>query len=113
LTTAGVTKVAAVENGSVRTFEVTPEEVGLPRARFADLKGGDARHNAEALRQVLAGAKNAYRDIAVLNAAAALIVAGRVSDLPAGIVLANRSIDSGDALSTLDRLVAVSNEAAA
>jgi anthranilate phosphoribosyltransferase len=110
LTTAGTTKVAAVENGSVRTFEVTPESVGLLRVRFEDLKGGDAQHNAEALRQVLAGARNAFRDIAVLNAAAAFVVAGKAPDLVAGIGIAEQSLDSGSALSTLDRLAAVSNE---
>src|SRR5690606_20065775 len=77
LTTAGVTRVSALENGNVRNFEVTPEEAGLARAGPADLKGGDAAHNARALRAVLEGAKNAYRDIALLNAGAALVVAGR------------------------------------
>jgi anthranilate phosphoribosyltransferase len=110
MTTAGITKVAAVENGSVRTFDVSPEDVGLPRVSFNDLKGGDADHNANALRNVLAGAQNPFRDIAVLNAGAALIVAGKVSDLSEGIAMARQSIDSGEALSTLDRLAAISNE---
>lgn len=113
MTTAGTTQVAAVENGSVRTFEVTPEEVGLPRVSFNDLKGGDANHNAHALREVLVGAKNPFRDIAVLNAGAALIVAGRTSDLREGIAIAQQSIDSGDALSILERLAAISNEQSA
>ncbi|MBS9720434.1 anthranilate phosphoribosyltransferase [Tianweitania sp. BSSL-BM11] len=110
MTTAGTTKVAALENGSVRSFEVTPEDVGLPRVTINDLKGGDAEHNADALRAVLAGAQNAYRDISLLNAAAALVIAGRASDLRAGIELARQSIDSGNALSTLERLVALANE---
>lgn len=110
MTTAGTTKVAAVENDSIRTFEVTPEDVGLPRVGMDDLRGGDADHNADALRGVLAGAQNPYRDIAILNAAAALIVAGKADDLSAGLAIARQSIDSGNALSTLERLVAISNE---
>lgn len=113
MTTAGTTKVAAVADGAISTFEITPEEVGLKRARFEDLKGGDAHHNAEALRAVLAGSKNAYRDIAVLNAGAALLVAGKAKDLKDGIALASESVDSGSALAGLEKLVAVSNERAA
>lgn len=110
MTTAGTTKVAAVENGAIRTFDVTPEDVGLPRVGMEDLRGGDAEHNAAALRGVLSGIQNPYRDIAVLNAAATFIIAGRATDLPAGIKVARESIDSGNALSTLERLVAISNE---
>ncbi len=110
MTTAGTTMVAAVEDGVVRTFDVTPEDVGLPRVQLEDLRGGDAEHNAAALRAVLAGAQNPYRDIAVLNAAAAFIVANKVANLADGIALARESIDSGSALSILERLVAMSSE---
>ncbi|MEO3999747.1 anthranilate phosphoribosyltransferase [Mesorhizobium sp. CAU 1732] len=109
MTTAGTTKVAALENGEVRTFEIAPEDVGLARARPEDLKGGDAQHNARALRAVLSGERNAYRDIAILNAAGALVVSGTVATLPDGIAMATQSIDSASALAALDRLVHVSN----
>ncbi len=110
MTTAGTTHVAALENGSIRTFDVTPEDVGLERVSMDALKGGDGEHNAKALKAVLDGEKNAYRDIAVLNAAGALVVAGKAADLAEGIALANQSIDSGKAREALDKLVATSNE---
>src|SRR5712675_3479422 len=77
ITTAGVTHVAALENGAVRTFEITPEEAGLPRVKPEALRGGEAKQNAQALSDVLKGKKGAFRDVAVLNAAAGLMVAGR------------------------------------
>ena len=79
----------------MRRFTIAPEEVGLPRAALADLKGGDAAHNAAALRGVLAGAPGAYRDIACLNAAAALVVADQAADLPAGLDMARKALDTG------------------
>jgi len=109
MTTAGVTKVAAVEGGRVRLFEVAPEEVGLRRAAPEELKGGDASHNANALREVLAGARNAYRDIALLNAAGALVVAGTVGTLKEGVALAAASVDEGKAMDRLEKLIQVSN----
>jgi anthranilate phosphoribosyltransferase len=109
ITTAGATKVAALENGEVRSFEVTPEAAGLPRASASDLTGGDAAHNARALRAVLEGARNAYRDIALLNAGAALVVAGQAASLADGVTLAAAAVDDGRAAAVLDRLVAVSN----
>jgi anthranilate phosphoribosyltransferase len=112
MTTAGVTRVAALSDGEVTTFEVTPEELGLKRVAPEALKGGDAAHNAEALRAVLAGEKNAYRDIAVLNAAGALVVAGRVKSLADGVALAQKSLDAGKAQAALDALVEVSNRPA-
>ncbi|GAB5505784.1 MAG: anthranilate phosphoribosyltransferase [Rhizobiaceae bacterium] len=111
MTTTGATNVAELSNGKIRTFEVTPEDVGLKRASFEALKGGDAKHNAAALRAVLEGEKNAYRDIAALNTAGALVVAGKAPDLKAGVALAEKSIDSGAAFAALDKLVAVSNAA--
>ena len=109
MTTTGATWVSALEDGKVRNFEVTPEEAGLARANPADLKGGDPAYNAAALRAVLDGANSAYRDIAVFNAAAALIVAGKAEDLKHGAAIAAEAIDSGRARAVLERLVAVSN----
>ncbi len=110
MTTAGVTKVSALENGHIRNFELTPEAVGLKRASIEDLRGGDPKHNAAALRAVLAGENNAYRDIAVLNAAAALVVVGLAQDLTDGIEFAQQSLDRGDALASLEKLIMFSNE---
>ena len=109
MTTTGASYVSALEDGKVRSFEVTPEEAGLPRANPADLKGGDPAHNAAALRAVLDGAKSAYRDIAIFNAAAALIVAGKAEGLKQGAAVAAEAINSGRARAVLERLVAVSN----
>jgi anthranilate phosphoribosyltransferase len=109
ITTSGPTYVAALENGAVRAFEVTPEEVGLARVKPEALRGGDAGHNAQALGDVLKGKKGAFRDVALLNAAAGLIVAGRAKDLKAAIALAEKSVDSGEAESRLQRLIKTSN----
>ncbi len=110
ITTTGPTSVAALENGKVRTFEVSPENAGLPRAKPEALRGGDAGENAKALLDVLKGKASAFRDVALLNAAAALIVAGKAKDLKQGAALAAKSIDSGEAEGRLDRLIAVSND---
>jgi anthranilate phosphoribosyltransferase len=109
ITTTGPTSVAELRNGTVRTFEITPEDAGLPTARPAELKGGDAQHNAQALRAVLNGATGPYRDIVLFNAAAALIVADQVSDLKVGVERATTVIDSGAAETTLDRLIALTS----
>ncbi|MGD9784941.1 MAG: anthranilate phosphoribosyltransferase [Hyphomicrobiaceae bacterium] len=112
LTTTGVSHVAELHDGDITVFEVTPEHAGLPRATLADLKGGDARQNAEAIRGVLRGEPGAFRDIVLLNAAAALIVGGKVANLADGVDRAARSIDGGAASAALDRLVAVTNDSA-
>lgn len=109
LTTTGPTSVAALEHGQIKTFDVTPEEAGLKRATPADLKGGDPAHNAAALRAVLDGLKTPYRDIAVLNAAAGLVVGDKARTLTEGARMAEEAIDSGRAKATLEKLVAVSN----
>ena len=109
ITTSGPTAIAALENGTVRTFVINPEDVGLSRAKPETLRGGDAETNANALKAVLKGTKGPFRDVAVLNAAATLVVAGRAKDLKDGVALAAKSIDSGAAEGRLDRLVAVSN----
>lgn len=107
LTTTGPTFVAELKNGAVDAFEVTPEDAGLPQASPEDLVGGDADANAEAIRAVLAGAPSPFRDIVVLNAAAALIVAGKAATVLEGAQQAAQSIDSGAAKERLDRLVAM------
>src|SRR5262249_30721453 len=109
LTTAGITKVAELNAGTIRRFNVTPEDAGLPRANIKDLIGGTAEENARALREVLKGASGAYRDIVLLNAAACFIIAGKADTLKAGVKLAEESIDSGRALAALDKLVAMTN----
>lgn len=110
ITTTGTTNVVALEDGQIRQFDLTPSDFGVPVAALGDLKGGDGFTNAAALRSVLGGAKNAYRDISLCNAAAALVVAGRAADIPEGMQIATRALDSGEAAAALDRLVAVSNE---
>jgi anthranilate phosphoribosyltransferase len=109
ITLAGPTSVSALENGSIRSFEVTPEDAGLKRAAGDALKGGEAPANAAALRGVLEGKPGAFRDVALLNAAAAFIVAGKAKDLKEGVALGARSLDGGAAIDRLNRLVAVSN----
>ncbi len=111
IATTGVTHVTALENGDIRSFELTPEDFGVSRATLDELRGGDGEANARALRDVLSGARNAYRDIALCNAAASLVIAGRAADVIEGMILATQSLDSGNAAAVLDRLVAVSNEA--
>lgn len=111
ITTTGVTQVAALENGNIRTFELTPSDFGLETVLLADLKGGDGAHNAVALKGVLQGDATAYRDISLANAAASLVIAGRAGDLREGMELARRSLTSGSADATLERLIRVSNAA--
>jgi anthranilate phosphoribosyltransferase len=113
ITTSGPTSVAALENGQIRTFEITPEDAGLPRAKPEALRGGDAERNAKALLDVLKGKPGPFRDVAILNAAAALVVAGKAKDLKEGAALAAKSIDSGEAEGKLDRLIVASNAAEA
>jgi len=109
LTTTGATDVAELKGGKVTVFEVTPADAGLAPAKLSDLKGGDEKENAAAIRDVLAGKKTPLRDIAVLNAAAALIVAGKAANLLDGAALAAHSIESGAAKRALERLVAITN----
>lgn len=112
LSTTGPSTVVALEDGKIRTFEVTPEDAGLTRVSLADLKGGDGAHNADALRRLLAGEAGPYRDIVLLNAGAALVVAGRAASLAEGVRLAEEAIRSGRAAAALDKLVAISTLAA-
>ena len=110
LTTTGSSTVAELHGGDITVFEVTPEHAGLPRAMLTDLKGGDAQVNAAKMRALFLGETGPYRDIVLLNTAAALIVAGKADGLITGVALAAQSIDSGAANRALDKLVAVTNE---
>lgn len=112
LTTTGPSWVAEVKDGQVSTFEITPEDAGLPRADFAALVGGTPEYNAAALRGVLAGEPSPYRDTVLLNSAAALIVADKASDLKAGVAMAAEAIGSGAAAAKLQALVTATGGAA-
>lgn len=109
ITTTGPTRVAQLRNGEVSVFDVDPRDAGVFLARPEDLRGGDAETNAAAIRALLDGVDGPYRGIVVLNAAAALIVAGRADGLKDGAALARESIDSGAARAALARLVAITN----
>lgn len=109
ISTTGPSLVASIKGGNLTSFEITPEDAGVPRATLADLKGADPAYNAGRLRALLDGTKDPYRDVVLINAAAAFIVAGRADTLKLGADLAAREIDSGRARATLDKLVKVSN----
>jgi anthranilate phosphoribosyltransferase len=104
LTLAGDSQVVALRNGDITSFVVTPEEAGLQRAPVSAIAGGEAAQNAAALLALLDGAPGAYRDTVLLNAAAALVVAGRVDSLTAGVAEAARAIDSFAARQALEIL---------
>lgn len=104
ITITGPTRVAEARDGSVRTYEVDPEEFGLKRATLEDISGGDATGNAALIREVLSGKKSARRDVVLLNAAAALVAAARVERLAEGIAMAAQSIDTGAAAEKLSDL---------
>ena len=110
MTTTGPSYVAELKDGKVSTFEVSPEDAGLPTAQPEDLKGGDGEHNAAALRAVMDGVAGPYRDVTIYNAAGALIVAGKATDLKDGAVQAAASIDDGKAKAALDKMIAITNE---
>jgi anthranilate phosphoribosyltransferase len=110
ITISGTTRIAEAREGSVRSYEVEPEEFGLPRATLQEISGGDAIENAEIIRAILNGEKSPRRDIVVLNAAAALVAAGRAENIAGAVPLAVRSIDSGFAAEKLQALVRFSSE---
>jgi anthranilate phosphoribosyltransferase len=109
LTTAGVSTVAEFKDGRVTSFEVAPEDAGLPRVPRGALRGGEPAHNAAQMRELLGGATGPLRDIVLLNSAAALVVAGRAADLREGVAMAAEALDCGAAKRVLDRLVAETN----
>ncbi len=110
ITTTGPTWVAELDDGQIRTFEIAPEDAGLPRATINDLKGADPATNALALNALLDGHEGPYRDIVLMNAAATLIVAGKAKDLKEGVKLAAAAIDEGKARAVLEKLIEVTNQ---
>ena len=105
---SGATHVAVLENGKVTARDVTPEDAGVKRWPLEALRGGDCTHNAAALTRLFDGETGAYRDIVLINSAAALIVAGKAKDLREGAALAAEAIDKGAAKAKLEKLIAVS-----
>lgn len=112
ITTTGPSQVAELKNGEIRTFELTPDDFGVATVSLDAIRGGDGAVNAAALRDVLGGAKTAYRDVALCNAAASLIVAGEAGDVTEGMQLASQSLDTGSAARALETLIAISNSGA-
>ncbi|MDH4439386.1 MAG: anthranilate phosphoribosyltransferase [Rhizobium sp.] len=111
ITTTGPSLVAALKDGEITTFELTPADFGVETVTLDAIRGGDGAVNAAALREVLGGAKTPYRDVALCNAAASLIVAGKASDVTEGMHLASQSLDGGGAARALETLIAISNSA--
>jgi anthranilate phosphoribosyltransferase len=105
ITVTAPTRIAEVREGNIRTYEVTPEEFGIKRAQLEDISGGDAQTNAAIIREILGGKMSPRRDVVLLNAAAALVAAGKTEHLGDALPLAAKSIDSGAALAKLDALV--------
>ena len=109
ITITAPTRIAEVRDGTVRTYEITPEEFGMQRGTLDDISGGDAAVNAAIIAEVLAGKKSSKRDVVLLNAAAALVAAGRADHLADALPLASKSIDSGAAAGKLAALVRFTN----
>lgn len=112
ITITGATRIAEVREGNVRAYEVDPEEFGLKLARLEEISGGDAQENAAIVRKILNGEKSPRRDIVLMNAAAALVAAGKAEHLKDGVDLAARTIDSGAAANKLAALVRFTQDAA-
>ncbi len=109
ITVTGPTKISILENGEVRDLEITPKQCGVATHPFEQIIGGDAAHNASALREVLEGTESAYGDMVLMNAAAALVVADKAKDLLDGMGLARQAITSGQAMASLEKLKEISN----
>jgi anthranilate phosphoribosyltransferase len=109
LSTTGPTRVAMLESGQITVRDIVPEDAGIPRTTLAALKGGTAEDNARAIRELLGGAKSAFRDIVLLNSAAALVVAGAASNLRDGVARATEAIDTGSAAKALEHARAQRN----
>lgn len=110
ITITGSTQVAALDDGAVKTFEISPSDFGFDVQPESAIAGGTAEVNAKALRDVLAGKPSAYRDMVIMNAAASLVVADKAGDLQQGARISTEAIDSGAAEQTLDKLVMISNQ---
>jgi anthranilate phosphoribosyltransferase len=111
ITTTGPSHVAELKDGEIRSFELTPADFGVETVSLDAIRGGDGEVNAAALRDVLGGAKTPYRDVALCNAAASLIVAGKATDVTEGMHLASQSLDTGSAARALETLITISNSA--
>jgi anthranilate phosphoribosyltransferase len=111
ITTTGPSHVAELKDGEIRSFELTPDDFGVETVSLDAIRGGDGEVNASALRDVLGGAKTPYRDVALCNAAASLIVAGKAKDVTEGMHLASQSLDTGSAARALETLITISNSA--
>jgi anthranilate phosphoribosyltransferase len=109
ITATGPTQVVELRHGAIRSFTIAPEDFGIARSDAAALKGGDAASNAQAIRSLFEGAKGSYRDIVLLNSAAALVIAERASDMPSALALAADALDSGKAKRILSELVRITN----
>jgi len=109
ITTTGPTKVVELRHGAIRSFTIAPEDFGIARSDGAALKGGDAAQNAQAIRGLFEGVPGPYRDIVLLNTAAALVIAERAADMPSALVLAADALDTGKAKATLAGLVQITN----
>lgn len=110
VTITGTTQVAALENGSVSTFELSPKDFGFDIEDESAIAGGDAEVNAQALKAVLAGEPSAYRNMVIMNSACSLVVSDKAKDIKEGAAMAAEAIDSGNAAKTLEKLIAVSNQ---
>ena len=111
ITTTGPSHVAELKDGEIRSFELTPDDFGVETVSLDAIRGGDGEVNAAALRDVLGGARTPYRDVALCNAAASLIVADRAKDVTEGMHLASQSLDTGSAARALETLITISNSA--
>jgi anthranilate phosphoribosyltransferase len=112
MSTSGTTRVVEVDGPELRSYEVSPEDVGLPRARPEELAGGPPDVNAATTRRIFAGERGPQRDLAALNAGAAIYVAGVADSLEAGVRAAEAALDDGRAVATLERLVEMTQELA-
>ena len=111
-TTTADTVVSEIKDGKVTTYVVTPEQFGFSRVILDELQGGDGTVNAEITKRILQGEKGAKRDIVLLNAGAAIYIAGKAESIQEGIKMAEESIDSGKAMQVLQAVAKMSNEAA-
>jgi anthranilate phosphoribosyltransferase len=110
ITITGKTKVTELKNGDIKTYYISPEEFGIKKALLSDIKGGSTRENAEITLSILKGERGPKRDIVLMNAAAALVVATKAKDFKEGIKMAESAIDSGMALEKLEQLIELTNK---
>ncbi len=112
VSTTGKTHVAALNNGKVTEFTISPDDIDLPTTSLDQLRGGDGDHNARYLRALLEGETGPYHDIVLFNAAAALVAGGHAEDLQQGATKALAALDTGKALAALDNLISITNDKA-